>query len=143
MDEHYLPLPVGEKWIEIDITKQMLWAYEEDHVVLTATISTDRGVTQSSLGKYRIAHKEALKLLTGPGYYLPDVPWVMVINTGLFLHGAYWQDFWGTPSNYGSINLRPADARWLYDWTTPNVPTGQQSGDATSQDQGTWVLIHR
>jgi lipoprotein-anchoring transpeptidase ErfK/SrfK len=142
ISDRYLPLPLSEQWIEIDISKQVLWAYDGGNVVFSATISTGRDITQDSLGKYRIAHKVATTLITGPGYYLPDVPWVMVINATLMLHGAYWQDSWGKPSNYGSINLRPADAKWLYDWSSPSVPAGQQSVQATAQDQGTWVVIH-
>ncbi|MHB1354668.1 MAG: L,D-transpeptidase [Anaerolineae bacterium] len=141
--ERYLPLPVSEKWIEVDITKQELRAYDGERLVFSTTISSGRGVTQAFLGKYRITQKLATKLLTGPGYYLPDVPWVMVINSNLLLHGAYWQDSWGAPSNYGFINLKPTDARWLYDWSLPSVPVGQQSVQATAQDRGTWVIIHQ
>jgi lipoprotein-anchoring transpeptidase ErfK/SrfK len=142
LTDRYLPLPVNEKWIEVDITKQMLWAYEGANPVFSTTISTGSGVSKASLGKFRLSQKVALKLLTGPGYYLPDVPWVMVIRSDLMLHGAYWQDAWGTPSNYGSINLRVADAKWLYGWTNPVVPDGQQFVEATARDQGTWVLVH-
>lgn len=141
--DRYLPLPVNEKWIEIDISRQVLRAYDGEHLVFSTTISTGRDITQAALGKYRIAQKVATKWFTGPGYYLPDVPWVMVINANLMLHGAYWQDSWGAPSNYGSINLKPADAKWLYDWSAPSVPAGQLSAQATAQDQGTWVLIHQ
>jgi lipoprotein-anchoring transpeptidase ErfK/SrfK len=141
--DRYLPLPLAEKWIEVDTSKQILRAYDGENVIFTATISTGRDITQASLGKYRITQKVATLLITGPGYYLPDVPWVMVINTTLMLHGAYWQDEWGIPSNYGSINLKPTDAKWLYDWSSPLVPAGQQSVQATPGDQGTWVVIHK
>lgn len=141
--DRYLPLPVSEKWIEVDISRQVLRAYDGERLVFSTTISTGRDITQADLGKYRITQKVATKLLTGPGYYLPDVPWVMMINPNLMLHGAYWQDTWGAPSNYGSINLKPADAKWLYDWSAPSVPAGQQSVQATAQDQGTWVIIHQ
>lgn len=141
--DRYLPLPVSEKWIEIDISRQVLRAYDGEGLVFSTTISTGRDITQAALGKYRIAQKVAMKLFTGPGYYLPDVPWVIVINPNLMLHGAYWQDSWGAPSNFGSINLNPADAKWLYDWSAPSVPAGQQSIQATAQDQGTWVIIHQ
>jgi lipoprotein-anchoring transpeptidase ErfK/SrfK len=142
VSERYLPLPVTEKWIEVDVSNQKLRAFNGETLVFSATISTGSNINQSSLGKYRLTQKEATRLLTGPGYYLPDVPWVMEINRDLMLLGAYWQDSWGVPSTYGSINLKPADAKWLYDWTSPSVPAGQQSILATAQDQGTWVIIH-
>lgn len=140
--ERYLPLPVGEKWIEVDISNQILRAYDGERLVYTATVATGRGITQATLGRYRITQKVAMKLITGPGYYLPDVPWVMVINSSLMLHGAYWQDSWGAPTNYGFINLKPADAKWLFDWSSPSLPIGEQSIQATTLDQGTWVIIH-
>jgi lipoprotein-anchoring transpeptidase ErfK/SrfK len=41
---------------------------------------------------------------------------------GYALHGAYWHDAFGTPRSHGCTNLAPADARWLFYWTDPQVP---------------------
>jgi len=135
------PLPDG-KWIEIDLKMQQLVAYEGTAGVYTATISTGPGINLSIAARYRITEKLQSLLLTGPGYYLPDVPWVMVVAPGIMLHGAYWLDAWGMPSNHGFINLPLDDARWLFAWTDPELPAGQDSISATEERLGTWIFIH-
>jgi lipoprotein-anchoring transpeptidase ErfK/SrfK len=51
-----------------------------------------------------------------------DVPWVAYFSEGYALHAAYWHDDFGTPKSHGCVNLSPADARWLFQWTEPPVP---------------------
>ena len=138
----YLPLPVKEKWIEVDLSEQMLTAYDGMEVVFTTKVSTGRARTPTILGKFRIVRKFESQLMTGPGYYLPNVPYVMYFQGGYALHGAYWHNNWGTPMSHGCVNLRREDAKWLYEWTTPNVPEKARSVAAGPGNWGTWVLIH-
>jgi lipoprotein-anchoring transpeptidase ErfK/SrfK len=139
----YLPLPTEEKWIEVDLSEQSLVAYEGTTVVFTATVSSGRANTPTVEGKYRIQRKYESQLMTGPGYYLPGVPWVMYFHYGYALHGAYWHDKWGTPTSHGCVNLKIDDAEWLYHWTDPQVPEGQTSLMASADNLGTWVVIHK
>ena len=141
--EKYLPLPTEGKWIEVNLTDQSLVAYEGTTVVFTATISSGRANTPTVLGKYRIQRKYESQLMTGPGYYLPGVPWVMYFHYGYALHGAYWHDKWGTPTSHGCVNLKIEDAEWLYKWTDPQVPEGKTSMIAAAGEPGTWVVIHK
>jgi lipoprotein-anchoring transpeptidase ErfK/SrfK len=131
------------KWIEVNLTDQSLVAYEGTTAVFSTTISSGRVNTPTVLGKYRIERKYESQLMTGPGYYLPGVPWVMYFHYGYALHGAYWHDKWGTPTSHGCVNLRIDDAKWLYDWTDPQVPEGKTSIMSTSDNPGTWVVIHK
>ena len=64
--------------------------------------------------------------MSGPGYYLPDVPYVMYFYDGYGLHGTYWHSNFGTPMSHGCVNLSIPDAEWLYNWA----------------DVGTLVNIH-
>ena len=32
------------------------------------------------------------------------------------LHGTYWHNSFGVPVSHGCINMRPADAEWLWSW---------------------------
>jgi len=141
--QRYLPLPLKEKWIEIDLSEQTLTAYEGTEVVFTAIVSTGKGHTPTVQGKFRIQRKHVSQLMTGPGYYLPNVPFVMYFHGAFALHGAYWHDKWGTPTSHGCVNLRREDAKWLFDWTEPPVPPGVQSAYATRDKPGTWVLVHQ
>jgi len=138
-----LPLPLDEKWIEVDLTNQILYAYEGETRVLTATVSTGKGNTPTVQGKFRIQRKYESQLMTGPGYYLPNVPYIMYFHYNFALHGAYWHDKWGTPTSHGCVNLKREDAKWLYDWTDPPVPEGAKSVMAGPGNQGTWVIVHK
>jgi lipoprotein-anchoring transpeptidase ErfK/SrfK len=52
--------------------------------------------------------------MSGPGYYLPDVPYVMYFYESYGLHGTYWHNNFGTPMSHGCINFTIDDAGWLY-----------------------------
>ncbi len=139
----YLPLPLEEKWIEVDLGNQKLKAYEGAEVVFETEISSGKAHTPTLVGKFRIMRKFESQLMSGPGYYLPGVPWVMYFYGGYALHGAYWHDKWGTPTSHGCVNLRIDDAKWLYDWSDPVVPEGAKAFASTKEYPGTWVLIHK
>lgn len=141
--ERYLPLPLDEKWIEVDLSEQLLRAYEGETVRYVATVSTGRMHTPTIVGRFRIKTKHKAQLMRGPGYHLPNVPYVMYFYASYALHGAYWHDNWGTPTSHGCVNLKREDAKWLYDWAGPQVPEDADSVRAGYDNLGTWVLIHK
>lgn len=139
----FRPLPTEGKWIEVDLTRQMLWAYEGGEEVFSAVISSGAPGMATQVGRYRIQTKYESQHLVGPGYSLPDVPYVQYYSGAFALHGAYWHDDFGTPVSHGCVNLRPEDAKWLYDWTDPAVPEGERRARASASSPGTRVLIHK
>jgi lipoprotein-anchoring transpeptidase ErfK/SrfK len=56
--------------------------------------------------------------MSGPGYYLPGVPYTMYFYKGYGLHGTYWHSNFGTPMSHGCVNLKTEDAGWLYNWAS-------------------------
>ena len=54
--------------------------------------------------------------MTGPGYDLKDVPWVMYFYKGYSFHGTYWHTTFGQPMSHGCVNMITEDAKWLFDW---------------------------
>jgi len=80
--------------------------------------------------------------MSGPGYYLPNVPYVMYFYKGYSLHGTYWHNNFGTPMSHGCVNMRTEEAKWLFEWTTPAVPEGAYQAYSTETDPGTLVVIH-
>src|ERR687885_20587 len=48
----------------------------------------------------------------------PPVPAVMYFTGAVAFHGAYWHHAFGTGRrvSHGCVNLRVADAVWLYTW---------------------------
>jgi lipoprotein-anchoring transpeptidase ErfK/SrfK len=106
----------GVRWIDIDLTNQMVYAYEGDTIVNSFLVSTGTWLTPTVTGKYKIWIKLKKTNMSGPGYYLPDVPYVMYFYKGYGLHGTYWHNNFGTPMSHGCVNLSIPDAEWLYYW---------------------------
>jgi lipoprotein-anchoring transpeptidase ErfK/SrfK len=77
------------------------------------------------------------------GFELRDVPWIEYFASGYALHGAYWHDSFGIPRSHGCVNLSPVDARVVFLWTDPPVPSGWQGINVGSEmGEGTAVVIH-
>jgi lipoprotein-anchoring transpeptidase ErfK/SrfK len=74
------------------------------------------------------------------GYELRDVPYIQYFAAGYALHGAYWHDVFGTPRSHGCINLAPIDARVVFQFTEPSVPSGWH-GINVSEEFGTGTLV--
>ena len=55
--------------------------------------------------------------MTGPGYNLPNVPWTMYFYGGYAIHGAYWHNNFGQRMSHGCVNMKPNEAKWLFNWT--------------------------
>ncbi|HUG34626.1 MAG TPA: L,D-transpeptidase family protein [Anaerolineales bacterium] len=106
----------GVRWIDVDLTNQMVYAYEGDTIVNSFVVSTGTWMTPTVTGKYKIWIKLKKTNMSGPGYYLADVPYVMYFHKGYGLHGTYWHNNFGTPMSHGCVNLSISDAEWLYNW---------------------------
>ena len=96
----------------------MLVAYEGNTPVRRVVVSTGLPGTPTVTGQYNIYVKYTAQLMVGPGYYLPDVPWVMYFYEGYGLHGTYWHNNFGHPMSHGCVNLPTPEAKWLYDWAS-------------------------
>lgn len=141
----------GEKWIDVNLTKQVLVAYEGTKAVYATLISSgeaglgDHETTKSTKrGIFRI-HTKYISITmdsdaVGEEFELRDVPYVQYFEDGYALHGAYWHDKFGKPKSHGCINLSPEDARRLFWWTEPQVPPGWHG--AARSLTGTVVFIH-
>jgi lipoprotein-anchoring transpeptidase ErfK/SrfK len=106
----------GERWIDVDLSNQRLVAYEGDTPVYRVTVSTGLPGTPTVTGQYRIYVKYPAQTMSGPGYYLPDVPYVMYFYLGYGIHGTYWHNNFGQPMSHGCVNTPTPDAQWLYNW---------------------------
>ena len=113
------PAVTGEdRWIDVDLTNQITSAYAGDTLVNSFVVSTGTWEHPTVTGQYRIYVKYISTPMSGPGYYLPGVPYVMYFYKGYGLHGTYWHNNFGTPMSHGCVNLRTEDAAWLYDWAS-------------------------
>lgn len=111
-----------ERFVEVDLSSQYLWAWEGNRIVNQTYVSTGKPGFETPTGTYYILVKyltDDMEGTIGGEYYnVPDVPWTMYFtNYGHALHGAYWHDQFGTPRSHGCINLPTyASGRFSYDW---------------------------
>ena len=108
----------GERWIDVNLSTQTLVAYVGQKAVFRTQVSTGTPRTPTVAGTYRVYVKHKSTRMRGPGYDLPNVPYVMYFYKGYGLHGTYWHNNFGTPMSHGCVNLSVDDARWLYDWAS-------------------------
>jgi lipoprotein-anchoring transpeptidase ErfK/SrfK len=108
----------GDRWIDVDLTNQMVYAYEGDVMVNSFLVSTGTWLTPTVTGEYKVYVKYRSASMSGPGYYLPNVPYIMYFYKSYGLHGTYWHNNFGTPMSHGCVNLRTDDAAWLFNWAS-------------------------
>jgi lipoprotein-anchoring transpeptidase ErfK/SrfK len=108
----------GARWIDVDLTNQAVYAYEGDVMVNSFIVSTGTWLTPTVTGQYKVYVKYRKANMSGPGYFLPDVPYVMYFYKGYGLHGTYWHNNFGTPMSHGCVNLRTDEAGWLFNWAS-------------------------
>jgi hypothetical protein len=139
-----------EQWIRIDLTHQTLVAYEGTLPVYATLVSTglpESEETETPKGRFRILFKHLTDDMAGSVgdeeevYSVQDVPWVQYIHRNIALHGSFWHSSYGRPKSHGCINLSPADARWLFDWSLPELPDKWHAVQATEKNPGTLVIV--
>jgi lipoprotein-anchoring transpeptidase ErfK/SrfK len=108
----------GERWIDVNLTQQMVYAYQGNTVVNSFLVSTGTWQYPTVTGQYHIYIKLRYTDMSGPGYYLPNVPFTMYFYKGYGLHGTYWHHNFGTPMSHGCVNLSIPDSEWLYNWAS-------------------------
>ncbi len=105
-------------WIDIDLGEQMLYAYDGNEIVGSFVVSTGVAAHPTVTGQYYIYVKYLYTDMSGPGYYLPDVPYTMYFYSGYGIHGTYWHNNFGVPMSHGCVNMRTSDAEWLFNWAS-------------------------
>ncbi|MBL8144872.1 MAG: L,D-transpeptidase family protein [Anaerolineae bacterium] len=111
------PLATGRSLL-VSISNQRLYAYENGVLVHSHLVSTGLPATPTLLGDYNVYVKHQATDMSGPGYYLPGVPWTMYYYQGYAIHGTYWHANFGRPMSHGCVNLPPDEARWFYDFAS-------------------------
>ncbi|PJE69967.1 hypothetical protein COU97_02235 [Candidatus Shapirobacteria bacterium CG10_big_fil_rev_8_21_14_0_10_48_15] len=152
LPETILPVVLGEtseeRWIEIDLSDQRLYAHEGERIVYDFAISSGKAWTPTPTGEFRVWAKIKYAKMSGgqPGtpsyYYLPNVPYIQYFNRDYGLHGAYWHNNFGTPMSHGCINLSIQDAGKLFYWTSPSLPEGKNIAYSAKETVGTRIVVH-
>jgi hypothetical protein len=143
------------KRIEVDLTRQRVYAFEGTKKVYDFVVSTGLW-GRTPTGEFTIWTKVRSQLMEGGNkawgtyYYLPNVPYVMFFYNsevakmrGFSFHGTYWHHNFGHPMSHGCINMVTEDAKTLYEWATPQVTNPKAwSTLATADNPGTRVIIY-
>lgn len=137
-------VPEGARWIHVNLDQQTIVAYEGDRPVFASLVATGKEGYDTPAGTFRIRHKYLTITMRGEDpidgvYDVAEVPWTMYYSGSYALHGAYWHDSFGAVRSHGCTNIAPADARFLFTWTTPRVPEGWHG----VREDGTWVHLTR
>jgi lipoprotein-anchoring transpeptidase ErfK/SrfK len=106
------------RWIDVDLSAQQVTAYDGATPVRTFIVSTGKSRYPTVKGQFRIYIKLRSTAMSGPGYYLPGVPFTMYFYKGYSLHGTYWHDNFGTPMSHGCVNMRTPEAEWLFNFAS-------------------------
>lgn len=121
----------SELWprrIEVDLSRQWLFAYEGDLQVYNAPVATGRDGFNTPTGDYAVYDKLRMQTMVGSAgsetWSVPDIPWIMYVVGGVAIHGTYWHNQFGSGFrlSHGCINVGMDDAQWLYQWASVGVP---------------------
>lgn len=114
------------KWIIVDLTNKVLYAYQGTQLVNTFLLSAGKPSTPTPTGEFYIWDKLYSQTMTGPGYVQPNVPWVSYFDhNGDAIHGVYWRPtsyFGHINSSHGCVGLLENSAEWVYNWAPIGTP---------------------
>ncbi|MFN6567325.1 L,D-transpeptidase [Dendronalium sp. ChiSLP03b] len=110
------------RWIQINLSKQRLIAWEGRKPVYAVLISSGKKSTPTRVGTFKIQSKYKSTRMRGEDYNVPNVPFAMFYQGNYGIHGAYWHRRFGTPVSHGCVNMAPNHAKWLFEWASLGTP---------------------
>ena len=145
------PEKLGEhdKWIDVNLHRQTLVAFEGTPPVYATIVSSGRNEHETVTGSFHIREKHIASTMDGAAdiaaagpYSIEDVPYIEYFSGGYALHGAFWHAEFGHVKSHGCVNLAPWDAKTIFGWTDPQLPEGWHAVMATKDKPGTRVVGH-
>jgi hypothetical protein len=124
------------RWIDVSVLAGSIVLYEGKKPVYVSLVSVgqDRlgdpnGDETTLRGEFPVVFKHVTAVAADPARFankveMHDVPWVLELSSGQWLHGAYWHDRFGIEHGPGNIQMSPADAAWVWRWAAPDLPSG-------------------
>ncbi len=141
-----LDTDIAKKHIEVDLSKQLLVAYEDDEPVLTTRVASGYGSNFTPQGDHRVLYKNPTSRMIGgigADYYdLPGVPFpTYITRSAVAIHGAYWHNDFGRPRSHGCLNVPAAVALWAWRWTEPFAPYEAYRYSTPNLAKATLVMV--
>lgn len=124
-------------WLDISVLGGTMVAYEGDKPVYATLISPGRGgvpvrgvdaieTASTPTGTFRVDGKFVTATMvssTNDSIVHTEVQYVLNFHGPHAIHAAYWHDRWGEKKSGGCVNLSPIDAKRIFAWTDPPMPT--------------------
>lgn len=119
---------IGNTYIEIDMTRQMLYYYEQGELMLDCSVVTGnvRRGWSTPEGVNYVYNKQTDRVLRGPGYASPVDYWMPVVKS-VGIHDADWRtefgaDIYKTNGSHGCVNVPPNHMSLLYEMVEIGTP---------------------
>ena len=108
-------ITVGKEIIVV-LSDQRAYAFLDGVLLREFKVGTGKAETPTvSDGPYQIESKFEIADMSGPGYHIKDVPWVMYFYQGYGFHAAPWNPNL-LQTSHGCVNMKEEDADWLFHW---------------------------
>ena len=119
---------IGDTYIEVDMTEQMMYFYENgEQKIATPVVTGNTGLRRGTpQGTNYVYSKERNRVLRGPGYASPVKYW-MPVKGGVGIHDSSWRSKYGgtiykTDGSHGCINTPLDEVVKLYDMVEIGTP---------------------
>jgi lipoprotein-anchoring transpeptidase ErfK/SrfK len=126
----------GAKWIDVNLTHQVVVAYEGSRAAYVAPTTSGRPGWQTPTGTFRIQRRVENETMVGstllrldtlevPDYRLENVKWTQYFTgNGAAIHTNYWRPvgLFGLPSSHGCLGMPEPHARWFWTWAGVGTP---------------------
>ncbi len=119
---------IGNTYLEINITRQHLWFYQDGRLITHGPIVTGNPLRGFStvLGTYMVVYKQRNATLIGPGYEARVTYW-MPFYGGIGLHDATWRrafggDIYRRRGSHGCVNAPLPLARTIFEHIEEGTP---------------------
>ncbi len=121
------PVSAADKRIQVDLTKQILYAYDNNQLTYSFPISSGKWFptpvgTFKPWAKLSSTRMVGGNIALGTHYDLPGVPYVVYFYQGYAIHGAYWHSNFGHPMSHGCVNVSVDNAALLYKFIDLDTP---------------------
>lgn len=107
--------------VEINLSSQRAYFFENDQVVNELVISSGLASSPTPKGRFTVngySRVQSMGCFEGAPYCVRDVPYVTWFAPDIGFHGASaLRNRLGFPQSHGCVNVWDSDAKWVYDWT--------------------------
>lgn len=110
------------RYIDINLSEQTLYAFEGYNLANQFLVSTGRRGHATPTGEFHIYSQDWSARMHGPGYYLPNVPFISWFYGDYSIHGTYWHNNFGHVMSHGCVNMETGAAEWIFGWAGIGTP---------------------